>query len=133
MKKRFMAAAVMLMLFSVLLVGCQTSGMVQKTGNSGAVQPVQISQPVDNIGQNEAIHTVKQTINMNNGKYKINLVSDDLKYNGQEYYQFSVSDSKDSLKPSIIVSKENGAMYCYYPDETVTPIDQDAIFKSMIL
>lgn len=133
MKKRVIAAVMALVVISALLVGCQKTGTVQNAAVSGESQPVQISQSVENIGRTEAINTVKHMINMDDGKYKINLVNDDLKYNGQEYFQFTISDSKTSLEPSIIVSKENGAIYCYYPDHTVTEVYQDAVFKSMVI
>lgn len=133
MKKRVVTAVMLLAVISLLLVGCQRAGTVQNANAPGISQPAQISQPAENIGQTEAINTVKNMIDVDSQRYKIELVSDDLKYNGREYFQFRVSDRKGTLEPTVIVSKENGAVYCYYPDQTVTEMDQDALFKSMVI
>lgn len=133
MKKRVIAAVMVTTVILALLVGCQKTGMVQNTGASANSQPVLTSQPIENIGRVEAINVVKHTINMDYSKYQIDLVNDNLKYNGQEYFQFLISDSKTSIEPSIIVSKENGAAYCYYPDHTVTEVYQDSVFKSRMV
>ena len=124
MKKRVIAAVMVLAVISVLLVGCQTVGSAQNTSTPA------YSQPVENIGRSEATNIIKNMINMDYSKYKIDLINDDLNYKGEEYFQFLLSDSKSSIEPSIIVSKNNGAIYCYYPDQTVTEVFQDGVFKS---
>jgi len=130
MKKRVIAAVMVLVVFSAFLVGCQRTGTVQNTGVPSNTQLINTSQPVENIGRIEAANVIKNMINLDYSKYKINLVNDDFKFHGEDYYQFLLTDSKITIEPSIIVSKNNGAIYCYYPDQTVTEVYQDSVFKS---
>ncbi len=129
MKKRVIAAVMALAVLSVLLIGCQKTGTVQNTAAPASSQPAQSSQLAENIDRAEATNVIKNMINLDHGKYKIDLINDDLNYKGQEYFQFLLSDSNAAVEPSIIVSKNNGAIYCYYPDRTVTEVDQAGVFK----
>lgn len=128
MNKRVVSALTVFVLVFALLVGCQKISTVQNAEVSG--RPQSSPQTVENIGRTEAVNAVRHTISMDYSKYKIDLINDDLNYKGQEYFQFLISDSQSAIEPSIIVSKDNGAIYCYYPDQTVTEVYDDQVFKS---
>jgi hypothetical protein len=128
MKKRAVSAMMVLVVIFTLLAGCQRVSAAQNTAAPTEIPAVQTG--MLNFGLQEALNAVRQTIQLDYSKYSIHLISDQLKYDGQDYYQFRISNSSGSIGPSIIVSRENGALYCYYPDHTVTGVDQDKVFGS---
>jgi phosphatidate phosphatase PAH1 len=122
--------AAVMALASVMLILTACGKPVQfRANNPAAPQTVQSEQNVD---QSEAVNVVKNMIRVDYTKYKIDLINKNLEYNGNEYYQFLISNNEASIEPSIIVSKNDGAILCYYPDSTVTEVDQDGIFKSKL-
>lgn len=117
-------------LTSIMLILAACGEPVQfRANNTTAPRAVQTEQNVD---QSEAVNVVKNMIRMDYSKYKIDLINKNLEYNGSEYYQFLISNNEASIEPSIIVSKNDGAILCYYPDNTVTEVDQDGVFKSKL-
>jgi len=90
----------------------------------------QPTQSVQNIDRSEAVNVIKNMIRMDYTKYKVDLIDSNFEYKGNQYYQFLISDRNASIEPSIIVSKHNGTILCYYPDNTVTEVYQDGVFKS---
>jgi hypothetical protein len=130
MKNKRVAAIVGLFMIIAVFTACGQTAMAKNTGGqeiSKSVQPVELAQ---NINRDEAMNVVKHTINLDYSKYKIDLINDNLKYKGQQYFQFLISNSEGAIEPSVIVSKANGEIYCYYPDKTVTEVYQDQVFKS---
>jgi len=130
MKNKMVAAILGFLISTVMLTGCSQVGMVRNTGATDGSKFVQPVKSVQNIDRTEAENVIKHMINIDYSKYKIDLISSDLEYKGQEYYQFLISDSAVSIEPSIIVSKDDGEIYCYYPDHTTTEVYQDQVFKS---
>nr|WP_319487589.1 hypothetical protein [uncultured Caproiciproducens sp.] len=126
MKTRKFAAVIVLVVLLTILTACSKAGMIQKSGTE-VFQP---AQSVQNIDRSEAVNVVKNMIRMDYTKYKIDLINGDFEYKGNQYYQFLISDSNAAIEPSIIVSKNNGTILCYYPDKTVTEVYQDGVFKS---
>lgn len=129
MKKRMISAVMILAILAALLVGCQKVSSVKNTAASDPIPAVQTG-TVFNFSLKEALNAVKQTINVDYTKYKIDLINSNLSYEGQDYYQFQISDDKAAIEPYLIVSKENGAVYCYYSNQTVTEVYQDKVFGS---
>jgi uncharacterized protein YpuA (DUF1002 family) len=124
MKMKFAAAAVVLLSVLTILTACGKS--VQLSGKTTSSPSVQSEQ---NIDQNQAVNVIKNMIPTDYAKYKISLMNASLEYEGNEYYQFSISNDRSAIKPSIIVSKNNGAILCYYPDSTVTELDSEKVFQ----
>lgn len=113
-----------------LLTACSRTAAVETAGTAKLPQPVQAVKSVQNISRDEALNAVKHTIILDYRKYRVDLINEDLTYDGKDYYQFLISDSRISLEPSVIVSKDNGEILCYYPDQSVTEVYQDDVFKS---
>ncbi len=113
-----------------LFTACSQAAAVKTAATAKLSQPVQAVKSVQNISLDEALNTVKHTILLDYSKYRIDLIDENLICNGKEYYQFLISDSQISLEPSVIVSKDNGEILCYYPDKSVTEVDRDDVFKS---
>jgi len=126
MKTGKFAAAIVLVALLTILTACSKAGSAQ----SGKPEIFQPAQSVQNIDRNEAMNAVKNMIRMDYTKYKIGLINGNFEYQGNQYYQFLISDKNESIEPSIIVSKHNGTVLCYYPDDTVTEVYQDGVFKS---
>ena len=119
-----------LLMVIAVFTACSQTAMAKNTGEQEVSKSIQPIKTVQNIDREEAMNVVKHTINLDYSQYKIDLINDNLEYKGQQYFQFLISDSKMSIEPSVIVSKDNGEIYCYYPDKTVTEVDQDQVFKS---
>jgi len=126
MKTGKFAAIMVLVILLTILTACSKAGTVQNS-KPEVFQP---AQSVQNIDKNEAENTIKNMIRMDYTRYKIDLINGNFEYKGNQYYQFLISDSNVSIEPSIIVSKNNGTILCYYPDNTVTEVYQDGVFKS---
>ncbi|MDF1495563.1 hypothetical protein [Caproiciproducens sp. CPB-2] len=126
MKTGKFAAAIVLVALLTILTACSKAG----TAQNSKPEIFQPAQSVQNIDRNEAMNAVKNMIRMDYTKYKIDLINGNFEYQGNQYYQFLISDKSESIEPSIIVSKHNGAVLCYYPDDTVTQVYQDGVFKS---
>ena len=126
MKTKILALTMLLGAMMMILTACGVNSA------SRTVKPaaIQVAQSQQNINQNEAVNAIKNMIQMDYTKYQINLINANLEYNGSDYYQFEISDEWASIEPSIIVSKSNGLILCYYPDNTVTEVYQDGVFKS---
>lgn len=112
---------------AVMLAGCRVASTVQ---TPAAVADVQTVQDAGNFSRDQALHVVKQTINVDYTKYTVKLVNDRLRYNGQDYYQFIITDGKKEIGPAVIVSRENGALYCYNSDKTVSEVDSSRTFAT---
>ncbi len=126
MKTKIVAVVMALSVMLMILTACDRA-VPCRTNKSTASQPAQSEQ---NINQSQAANVIKNMIRMDYTKYKIDLINGDFEYNGDQYYQFLIADNNASIEPSIIVSKNNGAILCYYPDSTVTEVYQDRVFKS---
>ncbi|HHV33016.1 hypothetical protein [Caproiciproducens sp. LBM24188] len=127
MKKRVISAVLALAAVFTMLAGCKTVSTVHNAAapvEPAAVQTV--AETTINVSEEEALNAVRQTIRVDYSKHPVCLVNSALKYKNEEYYQFQIS----SLQPYLIVSKENGAVYCYYDDQTVTEVYQDKTFGS---
>jgi len=129
MRHKMIALVLGILMTAAIFTGCVRAATKQNIDTSAglAVQPVK---SVQNIDRTQAMSVVKHMIHLDYSKYKIDLINDDLKYKGQQYFQFLISDENASIEPSIIVSKDNGEIYCYYPDKTTTEVYQDQVFKS---
>lgn len=127
MKKRIIAAVFCLVLFSALMAGCQKAGTVQNTAanNRPAVAAIAAG---PNFDREEAVNTVKNTLSLDFSQYQLKLVNDSLRYNGGLYYEFQVLHGGSQYGPSLIVSQDNGALFCYYSDGKVGEPYQDQSF-----
>lgn len=126
MKKRMFAIGLVFAVVSILLAGCRM-GSAGRTAE--AAPQTQAVAEVQNFGRTEAYNAVKNTIVLDYDKYKIDLIRDALQVDGQDYYEFQISDGRTALKPSILVSKVNGAVYCY-SNHALTDVYEDAVFGS---
>ncbi len=126
MKMKIVAAVMALASVMFVLTACGKP-VEFRTNNPAAPLAVQSEQ---NIDQSEAVNVIKNMIRVDYTKYKIDLINKNLEYNGNEYYQFLISNNEASIEPSLIVSKNDGSILCYYPDNTVTQVDQDGVFNS---
>ncbi|NLJ31359.1 MAG: hypothetical protein GX424_07160 [Clostridiales bacterium] len=129
MKKRIIAAVFCLAFLSAWMVGCQKAGTAQQNRSADS-RNVVAAAAGPNIGRAEAVNTVKNMINVDYGKYRIKLVRDDLEYDGQRYYEFQLLNDCKQFGPSLIVSRDNGVIYCYYPNHTVAQVYDDQVFRS---
>ncbi len=129
MKKAWISVIVGLLLILAVFTACGTAAS-RKPGASNIPQPVQ---PVaaQNVDLKQAKNAVKNTIPLDYKKYTLELINDQLMYQGQEFYQFLISDGNIAMEPSVIVSKMNGEIFYYYPDRSVTDAYGDRVFKSM--
>lgn len=127
MKKRIIAAVFCLALFSALMVGCQKAGTVQNTETNPQPAVAAIATG-PNVGRTEAVNTVKNTLRLDYSKYQLKLVSDHLDYDGQQYYEFQLLHNGRQYGPSLIVSRDNGVLFCYYPNGTVGELYEDKVF-----
>jgi hypothetical protein len=132
MKNRIIAAVLGVLIMATLFTGCSQIAVAQNTGAAEGTQSGQSVKSVQNINYAEAVNVIKHMINLDYSKFKIDLINDDLKYKGQRYFQFLISDSNAAIEPSIIVSKDDGQIFCYYPDKTTTEVYEDQVFKSKI-
>lgn len=115
---------------SIMMIFTACGEPVQPVSNKPtAIQPVQLE---ENIDQSEAVNVIENMIHIDYTNYKIDLINMNLICNGNEYYQFLISGSQSSMEPSIIVSKNNGAILYYYPDGTTTELDQNKDRKSVV-
>ncbi len=131
MKKAWISIIVGLLLVLAVFTACGTAAP-QKPGAPNVpptVQPV----AAQNVDLKQAENAVKNTISLDYTKYTLDMINDKLMYQGQEFYQFLICDSNNALEPSIIVSKRNGEIFCYYPDRSVTDVYRDHVFKSICL
>lgn len=128
MVKKMISTVMALLVLSFLLVGCQKAGTVQHTAEAANIVYTGSIQP--NVGQAEAINAIKNTISMDYNKYQLRLVRDNLNYNGQGFYEFQISDGGSNFGPSLIVSRDNGAIYCYYQNHTIADVFQDSVFRT---
>lgn len=126
MKAKIIASIMLLCVMMMVLTACG----VYVPSRTNVPASIQVAQSEQNISQSEAVSTIKNMIQMDYTKYQIDLINANLEYNGSDYYQFEISDKFASIEPSIIVSKSNGLILCYYPDNTVTEVYQDGVFKS---
>lgn len=122
MKVKKVTAIILITALMIVFTACGNTAEV-KDASTENFQPVQ---SVQNIDEEEAANVVKNMIRVDYTQYELNMVDDNFYYNGNQYYQFAISD----IQPSIIVSKFNGSILCYYPDKTVTEVYEDTIFKS---
>ncbi len=132
MKKIIFSAMILFSVFSATITGCQSVSSVQQSGASQAVQPVVQTGTMPNFSQKDALNAIRNTIRLDYNHYSINLVNDTLAYQNEEYYEFQISGKEGAFGPPIIVSKENGAIYCYYADQTVSGVEQDKVLGSKI-
>jgi uncharacterized protein YpmB len=132
MKKAWISVIAGLLLILAVFTACGTAAS-RKSGMQDISQSVQPVAAAQNIDLEQAENTVKNTISLDYTKYTLNMINDKLMYQGQEFYQFLISDGNISLEPSVIVSKADGEIYCYYPDSLVTEVYQDSVFKSKCL
>jgi hypothetical protein len=123
--KRFKSVVII----TAMLIILSACGNVAKV-RQAQPETFQPSNSAQNINMDEAVNVVKNMVQIDYNQYKLNMVDDNFSYNGNQYYQFIISDVSDAIGPSLIVSKHNGAILCYYPDNTVTEVYQDATFKS---
>lgn len=130
MKKKLILAILPILILAAFITACSHTATARSIDKPVSSQPVQDVKAVQNIDSTEALNVVRHMINLDYTKYKIDLINDNLEYKGQQYYQFLISDQEVSIEPSIIVSKDDGEIYCYYPDKTVTEVYQDGVFKS---
>lgn len=127
MKKRIIAAVFSLLLLSALMIGCQKAGTVQNTETN--VKPaVAAIAAGPNVDRTEAVNTVKNTLRLDYSKYQLKLVSEDLRYDGRQYYEFQLQYNGRQYGSSLIVSRDNGALLCYYPNGTAGELYDDKVF-----
>jgi hypothetical protein len=127
MKKRMILAVITMVIFAMFSACSKTPAARNISFDSQSVQQIK---SVQNIDLSRAENIIKNTINLDYSKYKISLVNSNIDYKGQRYFQFIISDGKTSIGPSVIVSKDDGEIYCYYSDKSVTEVYQDKVFKT---
>lgn len=125
MKRKFTAAAIVLLSVMMIFTACgkAVSAPPEKKHQSPSVQSEQ------NIDKDQAINVIKNMIPDHYGNYQISLVNPSLQYKGNEYYQFSILNGSSKSESSVIVSKNNGEILCYYPDSTATELNPDKVFQ----
>ncbi|QEY33653.1 hypothetical protein FL966_00445 [Caproiciproducens galactitolivorans] len=125
MKIKKVTVLIVLTLFLLIPAACTKAGSTKE--QSAELQP---TLTVQNIDLEEAESVIKNTIRLNYNQYRLELMNENLSYGGDQYYQFEISDHNRTVGPSIIVSKSNGMILCYYPDHSVSDVYQDEVFKT---
>lgn len=125
MKIRKFTVMIVLAVLLLIPAACTKAGSAKE--QPAAIQP---TLTVQNIDQDEAESVIRNTIRLDYHQYKLDLMNESLSYDGNQYYQFEISDHNSAVGPSIIVSKSNGVVLCYYPNHSVSEVYQDEVFKS---
>lgn len=125
MKIKKFTVLIVLTLFLLIPAACTKAGSTKE-------QPAELrpTLTVQNIDREEAESVIKNTIRLNYNQYRLDLTNENLSYGGDQFYQFEISDHNSTVGPSIIVSKSNGVILCYYPDHSVSDVYQDEVFKT---
>lgn len=71
---------------------------------------------------------MKNTLRLDYSKYQLKLVSDHMDYDGQQYYEFQLQQNGRQYGPSLIVSRDNGVLLCYYQNGTAGELYEDKVF-----
>ncbi|MCY1712821.1 hypothetical protein [Caproiciproducens galactitolivorans] len=125
MKIRKFTVIIVLAVLLLIPAACTKAGSAKE--QPAAFQP---TLTVQNVDQSEAANVIKNTIRLDYQQYKVDLTNENFNYNGNQYYQFVISNNHSEIGPSVIVSKNNGMILCYYPDHSVSEVYQDDVFKS---
>jgi len=86
----------------------------------------QVPDETNTISEEDAIKNIQKIIGERG--YTIELRSDKLIVEENEYYEFQVSDSSAVIEPNIIVDKVTGELSCYYKDGTSGPFEDYPLF-----
>lgn len=106
------------------------SSVESSTEESSAQEASETSDEAQELTVEKAEQLVKDTLPLDFEGITISLNDDNRSWNGRTYYHFLLDTDQVTLETSVLVDKENGQVFTYYPDGSAYAPTDDPFCKS---